>query len=154
MSKVVTMIEALNKRLKEMERKARERNEQIASWSEGQILKAEYQAAARKFIKIHGFVDDVERQVMQRAAAERDAWRSLLAKKLADDEVTAKLFAQAIAELGGGASLGGLEEMQLEQRALKLAEIRAEVEHKCRADPEYRRLYEESARELGYTVDP
>lgn len=119
---------------------------------------AKYEAAAGIAIKTAGFTDDIERNVMLKAASKERARRARLLARLDSDSSgsLSKFFAEALQELRDAcpdkARLYTIEgNAGIEETALKFAELRAETKRMLDADPAYRALYEESLRELGET---
>lgn len=115
--------------------------------------RAEYEVAAKTRIKVDGFVDDLEREVMLGAADRERIRRRELEAELDSDPLLKMLYERELNQLRVEVgerfveSVDGLA--KLEAGALTSAKICVEIERACEADPDYRRLYEESLAELS-----
>lgn len=126
----------------EMNRKAREFEK-----------RTRYQLAARTVIKTTDFADEIERDVMLRAAAAESERRRKLLEQLGSDKDLQELFAEALEEVRGLTDDATYmhsvsRNASIEAMALKIAMQRAEVKGMCEADPTFRAYYEESLRIL------
>lgn len=117
--------------------------------------RAEYEAAARIAIKTAGFTDDIERDVMLKAASKERARRARLLERLESDSsgLLSKFFAEALGELRNTcpdeARIYTVEgNARVEETALEIACVRADIEQILDANPAYRVMYEESLRGL------
>lgn len=117
------------------------------------LERTEYEVAARTHIKTEGFANDLEREVMLSAAKGERNRKHELESELDSDPLLKMLYEREFNRLRVkvgerfAESVGGLA--KLEAGALASARICVEVERACEADPNYRRLYEESLAELS-----